>query len=56
MAAGSALGATNVKYSNTLALQGLAIGDTLQIGFDDRLEVRGIAAVGTSGSSGPVST
>jgi M6 family metalloprotease-like protein len=52
LAAASAAGATNIKYANTLALQGLAVGDALHIGFDDRLEIRTIAVVGTPGSGG----
>jgi M6 family metalloprotease-like protein len=52
MAAASLAGATNIKFSNTAGLQGLAAGHTLHIGFDDRLEIRTITAVGTAGSSG----
>jgi M6 family metalloprotease-like protein len=52
MAAASLAGATNIKYANTSGLQGLAAGHTLHIGFDDRLEIRTITAVGTGGSGG----
>ena len=52
LAAASAAAATNIKYATTAALQGLAVGDTLHIGFDDRLEIRTITAVGTAGSGG----
>ena len=47
--AASAAGATNIKVAS---VSGLAVGHTIDIGFDDRLETRTIAAVGTQGSSG----
>ena len=40
MAAASAVGATNIKYTATGGLQGLAAGHTLWIGMGERLEVR----------------
>lgn len=47
---GSALaGATNIKVNS---VAGLAAGDVIQIGFDDRLETRTILAVGTAGAAG----
>ena len=52
MSTASPIGATNIKYANTAGLTGLAAGHTLHIGHDDRLEMRTIVSVGTSGNSG----
>jgi M6 family metalloprotease-like protein len=52
MAAASVATATNIKYTNTAGLQGLAAGHSLTIGFGDRLETRNIVSVGTSGAGG----
>ena len=45
----AAAGATNIKVAN---VADLATGHTIDIGFDDRLETRTIAAVGTAGAGG----
>jgi M6 family metalloprotease-like protein len=47
--AASVAGATNIKVAS---VADLAVGHTIDIGFDDRLETRTIASVGTAGSGG----
>jgi M6 family metalloprotease-like protein len=49
MSADAVIGATNIKVGS---VAGMAVGDTIQIGYDDRLETRTITSVGTTGGSG----